>query len=201
MGRWSYSNKQEADDLKKFSTSFLKKHGYFSVCRNSGIMTWSRNGEKTGSMSIESEISEKQNYIRLIYTQTNLDSKKKKDFDCKIPLTTTPCYFGGKRYWFICSLYKNGQYCGRRVGTLYKGGDYFGCRHCYNLTYESKKLSGYQKSFGSVISIPELEELEVNIKRKFYNGKMTRKYKRFIEKERKSEFQMEGIVAALNRRL
>jgi hypothetical protein len=33
----------------------------------------------------------------------------------------------------------NGRYCGRRVGKLYlpPGGLYYGCRHCYRLTYTS----------------------------------------------------------------
>jgi hypothetical protein len=33
--------------------------------------------------------------------------------------------------------------CGRRVGKLYlpPGGKYFGCRHCYNLTYTSSNES------------------------------------------------------------
>ncbi len=34
-------------------------------------------------------------------------------------------------------------WCGRRVGVQYLGaGEYFGCRHCYNLTYTSSKESG-----------------------------------------------------------
>jgi len=35
----------------------------------------------------------------------------------------------------------NGRVCCRRVAKLYLplGGRYFGCRHCYNLTYQSYK--------------------------------------------------------------
>lgn len=68
---------------------------------------------------------------------------EKTDLDYKIQLATTPCHFGGVRYWFICPLAKNGRYCGRRTGTLYlaSGGKYFGCRDCYNLSYESRNES------------------------------------------------------------
>jgi len=50
-----------------------------------------------------------------------------------------PRNFGGKRWWFHCPLIKDGQICNRRVGRLYlpSGGHYFGCRHCYDLTYPS----------------------------------------------------------------
>jgi hypothetical protein len=46
-----------------------------------------------------------------------------------------------KHFYFICPLVVNGRACRRRVAKLYlpPGGEYFGCRHCYNLTYESCK--------------------------------------------------------------
>jgi hypothetical protein len=52
--------------------------------------------------------------------------------ECLIPLTTTRPRLGGARFWFVCP-------CGRRVGRLYlpAGQSVFGCRTCYNLTYQS----------------------------------------------------------------
>jgi hypothetical protein len=60
-------------------------------------------------------------------------------FDYQVGLTATSPRFGGLRWWFICPLVVNGRPCGRRVGKLYlpPGGRYYGCRHCYNLTYTS----------------------------------------------------------------
>ena len=57
-----------------------------------------------------------------------------------VRLTTTVPHLGGFRYWFCCPLTRNGHVCGRRVGKLYlpPGGRYFGCRHCYQLTYQSQ---------------------------------------------------------------
>ena len=54
-------------------------------------------------------------------------------------LTSTFPYYGGERYWFICPL----SGCGRRVAKLYLpiGAKYFGCRHCYNLSYASRNVS------------------------------------------------------------
>ena len=200
-------SKSEADNAKKITTSFLKKHGYFKVRGwMSGTMTWTRSGwggEHKSSVGIDvstSEWSDGEGYLHIHYTQTDRDTDEKKDFDYKIPLTTTPCRYGGKRYWFICPMSKNGVYCGRRVGVLYKDGDLFACRHCYDLTYASRKLSGIAKTFGSIVSIPDLEDAQAKLKRYSYRGKPTKRYQRFLKMEKKFNIGYTGMVMALSGR-
>lgn len=82
---------------------------------------------------------------------------------------------------------------------LYLGGDYFACRHCYNLTYDSRNLSGYAKVAGQVISFPELDELEARAKTKFYAGKMTRKYRQYLKKAEKANFQLRVMAGAFGK--
>ena len=79
--------------------------------------------------------------VRLIYTLTDKRTGEKVDLDYRVYLETTPLPWGGVRYWFSCPLVTNGLRCTRRVGCLYlpPGGRYFGCRHCYNLTYTSSQ--------------------------------------------------------------
>ena len=199
MGRYYWSKKEEADGLKQVSVSFLRKHGYFSNGWHSGAITWSWNGEKTGSISVQSSINENEQYVKFIYTQTDGNTDEKKYFDYKIPLTTTPCYFSGKRYWFICPWSANGRYCGKRVGVLYLGDKYFACRHCYDLTYNSRNLSGFSKVAGRVISIPELEKLESETKRKYYAGRMTRRYRSYLKKQVKSLHQLQVMAGAFSK--
>lgn len=177
MGRWSYSGKTEADDLQKIGTSFLKKHGFFEG-RCFGTATWTHSwSESKSSVWIMVSTINNENYLRIRYTQTDSSSGEKKDFDYKIQLATTPCYFGGKRYWFICPWYVSGVYCGKRVGVLYKGGDYFACRHCYNLTYNSKNQNKYHyHPFFSVLDIEQkIEKARERIKTPYYRGQPTRK--------------------------
>jgi hypothetical protein len=50
----------------------------------------------------------------------------------RIRIQWTHCHFGGWRPWFTCL-------CGRRVGKLYYGNGFLGCRPCGDLTYESKR--------------------------------------------------------------
>lgn len=181
MGRWSYSNKTEADDLKKIRVSFLKKHGYFESGR-SGVITWTSgwSGNKS-SVGIETSIMDGNGHLRIHYTQTDNDTEEKKSFDYKIPFTTTPCWYGGRRYWFVCPWYKNGVYCGKRVETIYKNGDYFACRHCYDLTYSSKKENRrhHLTHLFNIFKIDaKVEKLEKEIKRQVYAGKPTKKQRK-----------------------
>ncbi|MGD0328118.1 MAG: hypothetical protein ABSB00_00165 [Minisyncoccia bacterium] len=189
-GGWNSTGKTEADSVKKISVRFLNERGFFSGWQ-SGTMTWTsgRSGTKS-SVSIEVSTMNEEKYLRIYYTQTNRDTDEEKDFDYKIPLLSTPCRYGGKRYWFQCPWYKNGQYCGRRVGTLYKNGDYFACRHCYNLTYASRNASARYKGF---VSCPDLDEQEAKVKRMYYAGKPTRKYRKLLKMERRFEM---GVIRA-----
>jgi len=103
------------------------------------------------------------------------------------------------RYWFICPLSVNGVYCGRRVGTLYlaSGGPYFGCRHCYNLTYESRNELRLARPGGIGYPIKaesQYEELYKKTRRWTYKGKPTKKARKLQILERR----MEGAADAYN---
>lgn len=180
--------------------SFLKRH---EGLRNffHGQITWTRNGNKNAIGYITS-LTKDLSYIQLIYKKTNSEGNSK-DLDYKIRLITTPCNYGGKRYWFICPLSINGKTCLKKVGVLYKPyyADYFGCRHCYNLTYNSRNIAGFDKKVGRIISIPELEEMENQVKRKYYNGEITKKHKKYLIKARKSQFAVRMRLLKLNAQL
>jgi hypothetical protein len=122
-------------------------------------------------------------FIKLNYTHTDHWSGEKSDMNFDIELTDTPCRYGGKRYWFICPLSKNGRYCGRRVGVVYGIGKWFGCRHCGELAYASQMRGGRFR--GSSITCPDIDKLEQEIKRWYYKGKPTRKHKRLIRMNEK----------------
>ena len=198
-GGWNSTGKTEADGLEKISTRFLKENGYFSSIWRSGTITWTSGWSETkSSVSIQVSVMDDEGYLRIYYTQTDRGTGEKKDFDFKIPLLTTPCNYGGKRYWFKCPWYKNGQYCGRRVGVLYKNGDYFACRHCYNLTYSSRNASARYKGF---VSIPDLENQEEKVKRTYYAGKPTKKYRKLLKMEEQFEDGFIRMATGLNKRL
>jgi hypothetical protein len=101
MGRYYFSKKREADRLTRIDIYWLRKMGMLKSWVSSTI-TWTH-GFTGRENAIGIDVSTKGKYIRLYYTQTE-HSGDKKDFDYKISLTTTPCHYGGKRYWFLCPL-------------------------------------------------------------------------------------------------
>ena len=144
MGRYSWSYRtivEECDDIDVF---WLRRHDYFCGF-NRGRVVWRYgSGKEANSVDIEVLVhpeSVGEDHIRFSYTVTDRGTREKRHLDYKVELVTTPCNFGKFRYWFVCPLGTNGRYCGRRVAKLYLPGraDYFGCRHCYNLTYRSQK--------------------------------------------------------------
>jgi hypothetical protein len=50
----------------------------------------------------------------------------------RIRVQWTYCHFGGWRPWMTCL-------CGRRVGKLYHGNGFLGCRQCGEMQYESQR--------------------------------------------------------------
>ena len=145
MGREPWSFRNTVEECRSFDIPWLSRHGYFQGGFRSGVIQWKNAaGEVTSSIGIEVTVGDfgaSAGYARLSYTETSRWSKEKKDLDYTIELVTTPCNFGGYRFWFICPLIVDGYPCRRRVGKLYlpPGGTYFGCRHCHNLTYECQK--------------------------------------------------------------
>jgi len=77
--------------------------------------------------------------LRVRYKSDCCPADEPYDCDYPIKLTTTPCHFGGHRYWFICPRWECGWACRRRVAKLWlpPGGDFFWCRQCYCLTHYS----------------------------------------------------------------
>jgi len=141
MGRYYSNAKDIVENTTKLSIFRLKEFGL--LCGYAATtLTWKSNlsGHKN---SIGILVDTEKLHAKVNYTSTDRHSGEKTHYDYKINLTTTPCHFGGVRYWFICPLNVNGVYCGRRTGMLYlaSGGHYFGCRHCYNLSYVSRNES------------------------------------------------------------
>lgn len=83
--------------------------------------------------------------MRLQYTTTNSTTDGvPKACDYCISIISTPCNYGGVRFWFICPGWKNGIACRRRCRKLYLSprGHVFACRVCHELTYKSRQKSG-----------------------------------------------------------
>jgi hypothetical protein len=136
---WRSSKKTVVEDCRSLDANRWMREGILQLgIHRSGSWAWFRDAslkEQTSAIDYEVNTLDVPPWVRLFYTFT----QSKDAIDYRIRLVTTEPRFGGLRWWFICSLSLNGRACGRRVRKLYlpPGGRYFGCRHCYNLTYRS----------------------------------------------------------------
>lgn len=191
--------KQQAEGNNSLSIFWLKKYGYLKSGWRYGGIRWSSYWvDDRGSIGFAVTINRNEsNNIRLQYSHTSRGTEEKESMDYRVELTTTPCQYGGKRYWFICPLSKNGKYCGRRVGVLFSIGKWFGCRHCGEIAYAAQMSGGKYRT--NLVSISDIEKAEKEVKRYYYNGKPTRKYRRVMRLSEKLDQSFMLMAARLDK--
>lgn len=139
MGRDTYSTRQTIEECSDLNIFRLNRNNLFNGNVVNATLSWKMGIQKKRSIGIQVSTIEGNEHCRLNYTISNWFSEDKKEMDYIIRLVSTKCNYGGRRWWFLCPLTTNGIACNRRVGTLYLGGNYFGCRTCNNLTYYCQK--------------------------------------------------------------
>jgi hypothetical protein len=77
--------------------------------------------------------------VVLSYRSCSSGSSEWKAIEQRLPISLTTCHLGGVRPWFICPVYCDGRYCGRRAAILYCASDLFACRRCNRLSYASQQ--------------------------------------------------------------
>ena len=142
-GRGVWNKKTKVDEVRSIDALDLQRNGVFSKGADySWTASWRRDGEVVASISYRVESGENgPSGLRFMYTITSNETGEKRDYNYIIPVVTTRCNYGGKRWWFVCPLVVNGHSCLRRCRVIFlpPGAQYFGCRECYGLTYESRQ--------------------------------------------------------------
>lgn len=120
--------------------------------RYSGSLSWTRNTQDENIATVSftlNTLEEWEEYLNLRYTLRREGQEEPLEVDMEISLETTKPHFGGLRWWFQCPLVIQGHSCMRRVRTIFlpRHGNYFGCRHCYNLTYHSSQTHDARVDF------------------------------------------------------
>ena len=143
-GRWGYGpSKTTVEECLDLDLSSLTRDKVLAP-GYSGSITWrnTRTREKTASIGLMIERAEIDGLLLTLKYVVSEDGYER-DIEEEITLQPTYPHFGGVRWWFLCPLIRDYSRCESRVGKLYlpPGQDYFGCRHCYDLTYESCRRS------------------------------------------------------------
>ena len=129
------------DEVLQIHISKLKECGYIDPEQiKSGTLNWSRNGNPTGSISIQANTYSEKPYIELDYKY------KDEPRNYKVYLTSTPSNLNrGEIWYFICPQTK------KRCRKLYSIGGYFlhreafpGC--LYEIQTQSKKYRNLKKT-------------------------------------------------------
>ena len=182
MGRYYFDNKKTVEESTELCIFRLNKWGLLKGWHSTTI-TWSRrfsDSKSSAGLVVDATCSEP--YAKLSYTITRHRDGSKQEYDYRIKLDKTRCHLGGVRYWFLCPN------CGRRSGKLYRKpiGEMYLCRNCNDLTYESRnepRLCRFGQMGHFLIVERQLQELMGKLKRHYYAGKPTRKYRRVLKLE------------------
>lgn len=113
----------------------LQREGALSPGRTLGL-TWSRGNNVLASIQITAETDR----VVLQYRIRKNDDDWK-DVEYGVDLDRTACHLGGERMWWLCPAVG----CARRVAVLYLS-EFFACRHCLQLAYQSQRDSPFTRA-------------------------------------------------------
>jgi len=158
MGRPRWFSRVMVESCHKIDASLLNRSGVFKRSTDGAIEWRDVSGSIQKRILIESLAGDEGiiQSISLSYVWVDHIVSSSTLISYDVQLSRTPCYFGGFRYWLSCPLGDSRNRCGRRVLKLYQppGAKYFGCRHCYDLTYRSQKE--HDKRLDYVLKHPHL---------------------------------------------
>lgn len=173
------------DETLQINISNFKRWGYLKPNQwKTGELNWSRNGNKTGSISIGVSTLEGNEYLHLKY---NFRDEPR---EYKVKLFWKESNLNqGKVWFFICP--KTFRYCRK----LYSIDGYFLSRTAFkglNCMYEKQTYSKYgrmlDKTFGAYFGTDKAyQQIYSKHFKKFYAGKPTKKYLRIMEQIQKAE--------------
>jgi hypothetical protein len=165
------------DQCKNISISFLKQHGYLNKNQEkSGGIIWSNQYEKTGSISIFTDIDNESGYLKLDY-KSNQNS-----INYKVKLITIQSNLGNGLIWyFICPR------TGKRCRKLHLVGGYFYHRSAFRGCMYDKQTESRKNRFTGQLfdkwqaAYNASKEIRRKHFKKQYNGKPTRLYLKYLQ--------------------
>ena len=134
-----YGRKTTVEECLSLGAGDMQRGGIFNHGGRAGRWAWTHRSGNSFPIDYRAEIRDPgSSSVRLTYWWRWGESPlQHADYSVRLSATALP--WGGVRWRFICPLVCDGMACCRRVGKLYlpPGAGYFGCRHCYRLTYQS----------------------------------------------------------------
>ncbi len=182
MGRWA-NYPTTVNDLRCIDISFLSKHEYIIPNQSKlGAIIWTSGNGTKNSISIRTVIGETTGVLTVDYTFNNTEKIR---YD--IQLITRQSNLGTGLIWFFVCPY-TGKVC--RKLHLIKG--YFKHRSAlpglmYQIQIESKKWREWNRIFAKDFNDKLHAELYSKYFKRYYNGKMTKRFARISKKIQETE--------------
>jgi len=173
MGMYGSDN---LNSVHSIDLTTLRKWGALSQGWCSNTIRWTRDGEERAKVCYETKIAseDQPNILRLRYTSTHRHGEPH-EMDYQVSLLPILCRYGGRKWFFQCP----NASCNRRCRILYESGPYFVCRKCTGLWYDSQTyITNRYRFMQNIFNAGRLEE---TLKRHFYRGLPTRKYRRYLK--------------------
>ena len=182
MGRWAnYPNTIE--DLRSFDISFLRKYEYIKPNHfKPGSIIWTSGNGNKNSISIKVVTNDTNGVLTLDYTFNGTEQ-----INYEIQLITRPSNLGtGLLWFFVC------PFTGKVCRKLHLINGYFKHRSAlpglmYQNQIEPKKWREWNKIFAKDFNDDVYTELYSKNFKRYYNGKMTKRFARLTNKLKKTE--------------
>ncbi len=163
------------EQIPRISLNWIKKYLKYPGCEFNFPYEWTIDGEPAGNITIIANTRDE--YRKFLLLNYHMVSNPDLKYDYKVYIHETECNYGGVRYWLICP----NSNCGKVCCKLYFKYNYFLCRKCTRYLYRSQTLSHNDRMISNSHKLDKAEELEQKLKKKFYQGKATKKFRQ-IEK-------------------
>ena len=185
MGRYCWCGKDTIDDyiridIKYFKDLWCLKGNRFRY--RTGTFAPTCNWKEAWTMRFDIYMDVKNASMVLSYTYRDSRSGEECTKRLGIKISKSKCNYWWFRYWFVCPN------CWKRYVSLYLWNNReFYCRKCHNLCYPDQKFSDAIKRFNMVCPRGnKANKVYRTIKYEYRNGKITRKYKRYLKLMRRT---------------
>jgi len=144
MGRREWSDRRLVEDCRVLDIAELKRRGLFDHPVGHPFIHAQPLKIRDDLDGIDYWLTEQYPgdlILRITYLVYDCWRGERERISTGIELSTTPCHYGGQRYWFRCPMENDFIVCNRRGAKLYRppSEQLYACRSCHNLTYQSQK--------------------------------------------------------------
>lgn len=167
------------DKVQTLCISFLNENEYLKMNQwKKGVITWTKNGHKIGSITVSVEMMPHSQFVELEYKCGEAL------INYKVQLVSAPSNLGkGVVWYFICPK------TNKRCRKLYLCNTYFYHRSAFTgCMYEQQTFSKLGNAYNNYFGVDNLyRELHKKYFKKRYSGKPTKRYSKLCEQIRIAE--------------